>query len=379
MTDNEFSIERVLIYLIISITIIVLSFLILISDQMLFLFMIFAYLVYILLYFILRIFRDAGMGLYGGPKLYKMHKTEESYIFNNVIIPIYEPPSDIHPAIAGFLIDKEIGKREFFATIFNAIVSGFIAIDERYENNNYKYYFLKNLPIKSTWVCDRMICDHIFNGQTKNYDSIGMADMYIKPEIMKKYIIDQLIGLKYFENPYYVSKEYLELKNNPDTFEKKWLESIDKAKFWSLAFSFGTEKEIREKDTEKTKSEIKAFIAKIKNRPLQDPNDRLIYDDLFYTELGAKERAKWLGFKDYLQTAERFRLYEEKIETFSKYLPYAVALGVETEWTNRFENMDVDRVDWFRSQENESIRRHDDHPVKLKHLIRFMGRIYTKQ
>jgi hypothetical protein len=70
-------------------------------------------------------------------------------------------------------------------------------------------------------------------------------------------------------------------------------------------------------------------------------------------------------------------LDEEKVETFSKYLPYAVALGVETEWANRFKNMDIDRVEWFRSQKDESIRRHDDHGIKFKHLVRFVGRIRT--
>jgi len=75
-----------------------------------------------------------------------------------------------------------------------------------------------------------------------------------------------------------------------------------------------------------------------------------------------------LDFKDYLQTAERFRLDTERVEEFSFYLPTLLRLALRSEWINRFKDVDVDRVEWFRSQKDESIRRHDNHPLKYEHL-----------
>ena len=59
------------------------------------------------------------------------------------------------------------------------------------------------------------------------------------------------------------------------------------------------------------------------------------------TLLGRKLLDKIEGFKLYLTTAEKHRLNfeileKETPELFEKYLPYAMALGVEEKWTEKF-------------------------------------------
>jgi uncharacterized membrane protein len=44
---------------------------------------------------------------------------------------------------------------------------------------------------------------------------------------------------------------------------------------------------------------------------------------------GAILKDDWLGFKLYLETAERYRMQNLTPETFEKYLPYAIIFGVE--------------------------------------------------
>jgi uncharacterized membrane protein len=51
-------------------------------------------------------------------------------------------------------------------------------------------------------------------------------------------------------------------------------------------------------------------------------------------EHGAILKEEWLGFKHYLQTAERYRLQNLTPEIFERFLPYAIILGVEKEWGN---------------------------------------------
>ena len=65
------------------------------------------------------------------------------------------------------------------------------------------------------------------------------------------------------------------------------------------------------------------------------------------TEKGIEEKWKWLGFKEYLHTAERFRLGAETTETFSKYLPYAIVFGVEKEWAERFADLPYQQPNWY--------------------------------
>lgn len=133
------------------------------------------------------------------------------------------------------------------------------------------------------------------------------------------------------------------------------------------------------KEKERRYKIIKEYCKIYERDPVEELKQGYTSDTMNYTALGAEERAKCLGFKDYLQTAERFRMDVEKVETFSEYLPYAVALGVETEWANRFGDMNIDRVEWFRSQKSESIKRHDSQKVYFKHLIDFLGQIRTIQ
>lgn len=44
----------------------------------------------------------------------------------------------------------------------------------------------------------------------------------------------------------------------------------------------------------------------------------------------------WLGFKLYLETAEKGRMQNLTPETFEKFLPYAIVFGVENKWMKAF-------------------------------------------
>lgn len=54
------------------------------------------------------------------------------------------------------------------------------------------------------------------------------------------------------------------------------------------------------------------------------------------TRHGAEETAKWKAFKRYLQDIERYAHLEEATDQFDRYLPYAIAFGIERSWINKF-------------------------------------------
>ncbi|MDP2838377.1 MAG: DUF2207 domain-containing protein [Candidatus Moranbacteria bacterium] len=58
-------------------------------------------------------------------------------------------------------------------------------------------------------------------------------------------------------------------------------------------------------------------------------------------------REEWLGFELYLRTAERYRLQNLTPETFEKFLPYAIIFGVEKEWGKAFAGMTIPQPQWY--------------------------------
>ncbi|MDF1497752.1 MAG: DUF2207 domain-containing protein [Patescibacteria group bacterium] len=321
-------------------------------------------------------------------KEYGIYYLQEKHLLKNTtIIPIYQPPSNIHPAIAGYLTDKSIGKREFYATIFHLLIKGHLAIDEKIERGRFKYYLIKNKGFDAIDTCDRLISDCIFNFKNNNVDVFPLKNIIIDTEKLSNFILDQLKRLYYLKYEYNISKHFIH-----------WCE-LKKIDIRLILFRYENRKYFSRKEAENISTQLKRSVDAYRNdykgqsislisktnsiigpqykNSLFSKKENVIFRSQ-YTKLGAEERAKWLGFKDYLQTAERFRMDEEKVETFSKYLPYAVALGVETKWAKRFDNIKIDRLKWFRTQKEGEIIRHEDHKVYFKHLINFLGQIYVK-
>ena len=67
------------------------------------------------------------------------------------------------------------------------------------------------------------------------------------------------------------------------------------------------------------------------------------------TMRGARVRVQVLGFEEFLNRAEKDHLDRlvNKPELFDKYLPFAMALGVESKWAGAFENMYRQPPDWY--------------------------------
>jgi uncharacterized membrane protein YgcG len=58
------------------------------------------------------------------------------------------------------------------------------------------------------------------------------------------------------------------------------------------------------------------------------------------TRKGAEEAAKWNAFQEYLRNLEKYGDVEGAAANFDRYLPYAVAFGIDRTWMNKFRNVD---------------------------------------
>ena len=59
---------------------------------------------------------------------------------------------------------------------------------------------------------------------------------------------------------------------------------------------------------------------------------------------GAEEAAKWLAFKRYMEDIEKYTKVDEVKEIFDRYLPYAIAFGLESSWIKKFSRVDLSLI-----------------------------------
>ena len=64
---------------------------------------------------------------------------------------------------------------------------------------------------------------------------------------------------------------------------------------------------------------------------------------------GARTRIAVLGFQEFMTRVDADRLKRMPPDTFEKYLPYAMALGVEHNWAQAFAGIVKDPPQWYAS------------------------------
>lgn len=65
------------------------------------------------------------------------------------------------------------------------------------------------------------------------------------------------------------------------------------------------------------------------------------------TEAGAEAAARWRAFKSYLDSIERFEKLDEAQAIFERYLPYAIAFGLESSWVDKFSRVPTASPEWY--------------------------------
>ncbi len=65
------------------------------------------------------------------------------------------------------------------------------------------------------------------------------------------------------------------------------------------------------------------------------------------TQAGAEAAAKWRAFRNYLSSIERYEKLDEARDIFDRYLPYAVAFGLERSWVEKFAGVHAATPAWY--------------------------------
>ena len=265
------------------------------------------------------------------------------------------PPMAIPPAIVGVLFRQKVGAREIAATLIdlarrkNVVIldreRGFAfgkgKFDKRllgYEKTLLSKVFQEKMTAERLEV-EKRIANHLYSKKmsvvSAGIHAIATRMGYFRQNPFRLHIRYRLIGLSAFLIGLLGFFASLMIDSLPEVSALFWLGMMASALI--IAFTAG-------------------------NIPLR-------------SEIGKEALSNWLAFKKYLSNPEPIPFSNKIFETFGEHLPYAIVLGCESAWVNRFKEHNFVMPTWFIT-EKEGLGI-DDFCLSLFPIISYVGRSFA--
>ncbi len=250
------------------------------------------------------------------------------------VAPMYEPPPGMSPAEAGTLIDDTIHPRDITSTIVDLAVRGYLKIEETvdttlliFHSKDYVFHLVKP---QTEWQGlaphERVMLENIFAGgqqtplsslKNRFYTAIPVIKQDIKSALKNKkmYLLDPDSANAYSIGAILVIAAPFALAQY--TGYTQLLNSV------LLLIGCGV---------------ISAIIWWLFAREMSAK-----------TLEGGRTRVAVLGFQEFMNRVDADRLKRMPPDTFEKYLPYAMALGVEHHWAQAFAGIIQNPPTWYVS------------------------------
>ena len=249
------------------------------------------------------------------------------------VAPMYEPPKGLTPAEAGTLITDNIESRDITSTLIDLAVRGYLKIVEKDDKIlfiTHKDYILRLMKPRPEWqglaAHEEEVLKNIFPEVTSEETTLSslknrfyIALPSIREEIMGAlkakdlYSTDPesakglaLVGVLVIAMPFLWLQltGHLRLGNSPTVL------------IGGIALT--------------------ALIVFLFGRHLAAKTVR-----------GARTRVECLGFKEFMTRVDGDRIKRMPPDTFEKFLPYAMAFGVEQHWAKAFQGIITDPPSWY--------------------------------
>jgi len=299
-----------------------------------------------------------------------------------LIIPLYEPPANMSPASVRFVSEMGYDNKIFTCTVVSLAVKGYLKIEE--EGNDYR--LVKSNGSKKLLSNDEQTVFHklgfmndggrqVLELEQKNHSILQGAIKALKSSLKNSYESNYfLTNRKFFFIGIAISILILLISiiggSGEQVFILIWIS------FWSMGVAallfavFNAWKGVIKKGRGKVTALGGAIFLTLFSIPfvigelvgfyfLSEVSSPLmilviaiiaLLNIIFYnllkapTLLGRKIMDKIDGFRMYLGVAEKDRLYSVKEpdrtpELFEFFLPYALALNVESQWAERFSDI----------------------------------------
>jgi hypothetical protein len=252
------------------------------------------------------------------------------------VVALYEPPQGLTPAEVGVLVDDHLDPRDVTATFLDLAIRGYIRMEPckpdegvTFDQHDFKLQLLRS---KNEWQSlaahERTLLFHTFyGGEWTKLSSLTLRFYAIVPLMRRQ--VAQCLRTKgmYWTDPDYALSARITLLLSFFgialavqvlgwySFASSWVLSL-LAFMISVAIVFYFGRGI----TSKTMKGLRAY-------------------------------EQILGFQEFLDSVERDRLERLPAELFEKWLPYAMALGVEHHWARNFEGVATAPPEWMSGVE----------------------------
>ncbi len=250
------------------------------------------------------------------------------------VAPQYEPPKGICPAEAGTLLDDTIHPRDITSTIVDLAVRGYIKIEEKvdtfvvFHHKDYVFHLLKPMP---QWGPDltpheRVMLENIFQGGAETRLSSLKNRFYTVIPIVRQDIMNSLKGKGIYTldpesaNGYSIAAAVAIAIVAVGVQVMGWMNLFDSV---PLLIVSGL---------------VSALIWWLFARQMSAK-----------TVSGARIHIAVLGFQEFMNRVDADRIKRMPPDTFEKFLPYAMALGVEHHWAQAFDGIVKDPPSWYVS------------------------------
>ncbi len=251
----------------------------------------------------------------------------------------YEPPDQLSPGEVGTLIDNSVDMRDITASIVDLAVRGFLVIEQQTKDHllglthskEYLFHLKKNRPEWSNLKPhEQQLLDGLFTSGNAG-DTVSLADLqnrfYQNIPGIKNQIFASLVGKGYYnKRPDSVRSEYIMFGIVAGIILiacGNWLSRH--SGMTSLPFI------------------VAGLLTGI-----------IICGFGWFmparTQTGAQALEGILGFEDFLDhvEADRFNRMIKTPEMFEKFLPFAMALGVEKNWSKAFQGIYTQPPQWYQ-------------------------------
>jgi len=255
------------------------------------------------------------------------------------IVPRYEPPDGLSPAETGTLVDNRADLRDITATLVDLAVRGFLVIEERDREGLLGLWSSKDFTLRrqkeqpgDLKPHERAVLHGIFLGRG---DAVDLSDLknefYRELPGIRDRIFDALVGRGYYAR-------------RPDQVRTTcWVVAaiVGVTSFLAAALAGNAAVDLL------GASQVTIFVAGALSAAVVFAFGWVMPAR---TAAGAQALEGVLGFEEFLARVESDRIarVEKTPEMFEKFLPFAMALGVEHQWARAFEGICQKPPDWYR-------------------------------
>jgi uncharacterized membrane protein len=251
----------------------------------------------------------------------------------------YEPPNQLTPGEVGSLVDDSVDMRDIIATIVDLAVRGYMVIEEHQKDRmlgllhdkDYSFILQKD---RAQWSAlkphEQSLLNGFFSagttGETISMDSLQNRFYKTLPDI-KSRIFDSLVVQGFY-------------RRRPDSVRSNYVGTgiaIGVLSIWggsALASALGM-------------AALPFIVGGILSAVIICAFGWFMPA---HTEQGTRALENALGFEDFLNHVEsdRFNRTIKTPQMFEKFLPFAMAFGVEKNWSKAFQGIMTEPPGWYR-------------------------------